>query len=266
MERRLFVKTSLLCAAAGSIVPTRSNASLQKNAKNKKQVLYELRVYTFKTPEQETITENYFEKAAIPALNRSGSTTIGVFKELTPAAQIKLYVLIPYQSMDHFMQADEKLMQDAVYTAAGAAYLEATAAAPAYERIESSLLKAFEHFPEIVPPAKKPSLFELRRYESATEMAGKKKIEMFNEKGEIDIFKRTGLAPVFFGETIIGTLRPNLTYMLSFDDMAGHDAHWKMVGTDPEWKKISAVPEYADAKIVSRITSVFLVPAPYSQV
>jgi hypothetical protein len=266
MKRRSFVKTSLLGATISSIVPMKKNTAAGDSNKNTKQVFYELRVYTFKTPEQQTITEDYFEKAAIPALNRLGSKSIGVFKELKPEAQTKLYVIIPFQSMDHFIQAGEKLQQDAVYTAAGSAYLTATAAAPAYERIESSLLKAFEHFPEMVPPAKKPRIFELRRYESATEMAGKKKIEMFNDKGEIDIFKRTGLAPVFFGETIIGALRPNLTYMLSFDDMAGHDAHWKIFGTDPEWKKISSIPEYADAKIVSHITSTFLVPADCSQV
>jgi hypothetical protein len=255
-----------LSAAAGSIIPIKSNALVKEMNKNPKQVFYELRVYTFKTPEQEKITEDFFEKAAIPALNRLGSTNIGVFKELKPDGQTKLFVIIPFPSIDHFIQADGHLLNDAVYTAAGSAYLNATAAAPAYERIESSLLKAFTHFPEMVPPAKNPRIFELRRYESATEMAGKKKIEMFNEKGEIDIFKKDGLAPVFFGETIIGALRPNLTYMLSFDDMAGHDAHWKMFGTDPEWKKISSIPEYADAKIVSHITSTFLVPADCSQV
>lgn len=266
MKRRSFVKASLLSCTVSSIIPLENTAAMRNAGKNVKQAFYELRVYTFKNPEQQKITEDYFAKAAIPALNRLGSKNIGVFKELKPGIPPKLFVIIPYKSIEDFVQADEKLLNDAVYISAAADYLTATAAAPAYDRIESSLLKAFAHMPELVPPIKKAGLYELRRYESATEMAGKKKIDMFNNKGEIDIFKRIGAAPVFFGETIIGELRPNLTYMLSFDDMDGHDIHWKMFGTDPQWKKISADPDYADAKLVSRITSTFLLPEEYSQV
>ncbi len=113
---------------------------------------------------------------------------------------------------------------------------------------------------------KKTRLFELRRYESPGEEAGRKKIEMFNDVGEISIFKRVGLTPVFFGEALIGEMRPNLTYMLTFDDMAEHDANWKAFGGDAEWKRIKAIPEYADAKIVSRITRTFLTPTGFSQI
>lgn len=115
-------------------------------------------------------------------------------------------------------------------------------------------------------PAKKPRIFELRRYESASESGGKKKIKMFNDVGEISIFKRAGLTPVFFGETLIGELRPNLTYMLTFDDMAEHDKNWKTFIEDPEWNRIKAIPGYEDAKLVSHITRTFLVPADFSQI
>ncbi len=205
------------------------------------------------------------QHAAIPALNKLGSKPVGVFRDLEPEGMTKIYVLIPYKSLADFGRVQEELSQNAAYNKAGAAYLTAPATDPAYERIESSLLKAFAQMPQIAIPAQKPRLFELRRYESASESAGKKKIEMFN-KGEIDIFKRTGLTPVFFGETIIGALRPNLTYMITFDDMAEHDKNWKAFGSDPEWKKISGMPEYADAKIVSHITSTFLTPTSFSQI
>lgn len=115
-------------------------------------------------------------------------------------------------------------------------------------------------------PEKKSRIFELRRYEHASESAGKKKLEMFNDAGEVDIFKRLGFNPVFFGETLIGGSRPNLTYMVTFDDMAAHDSHWKAFGGDPEWAKLKAIPDYADAKLVSRITSTFLLPAEFSQI
>ncbi|WP_315816694.1 NIPSNAP family protein [Paraflavitalea speifideaquila] len=69
---------------------------------------------------------------------------------------------------------------------------------------------------------------------------------MFNEGGEIGIFKRTGLTPVFFGETLIGEARPNLTYMITFDNMEQHDLNWKTFGSDAEWKRISTMEDYTD--------------------
>ena len=128
---------------------------------------------------------------------------------------------------------------------------------------------AFESMPKLEVPAataeKKPRLFELRTYESHSKKANKKKIEMFNN-GEIAIFRRTGLAPVFFGETLVGAKMPNLTYMLAFDDMAAHDKNWGAFVADPEWKKLSSTPGYTDPEIVSNISNLFLRPTAYSQI
>jgi hypothetical protein len=266
MKRRSFVKASLVTGAAATIIPSASmGSSVIDQHKNESQ-LYELRIYTLKNNTQQKLVEDYLKNAAIPALNKLGIKNVGVFTELKPADQTKIYVLIPYISMADFIQVTDNIDKDKAYQHQGSAYLNAPATEPAYERIESSLLKAFAHMPELVLPGTQARIFELRQYQSATENAGKKKIEMFNDKGEIDIFKRLGFKPVFFGETLIGSLRPNLTYMVTFDDMAGHDSHWKAFVDDPEWKKISAVPEYADAKLVSKITSTFIVPTSYSQI
>jgi hypothetical protein len=263
MKRRAFVKSSLLLGALPPILPEKSQAAVTKKSR---QEFYELRVYTIKNETQEKLVENYFGEAAIPALNRSGSQHIGVFKELKPEGQTKIYVLIPFNSVEDYLNVQEKLAKDEKYLQAAAAYLNAPAKEPAYERIQSSLLKAFAHMPKLEVPGNKPRIFELRRYESASEAAGKKKIEMFNEKGEIDIFRRVGLTPVFFGEALIGEMRPNLTYMLTFDDMEEHDRNWKAFGADAQWQQIRAIPEYADSKIVSRITRTFLVPSVVSQI
>jgi hypothetical protein len=263
MIRRAFVKSSLLLSALPAIFPQTSKASVSK--KNK-QEFYELRIYTLKNETQEKLIENYFQNTAIPALNRLGSQNIGVFKEQKPDGQTKIYVLIPFASPEDYFTTQEKLARDEKYLQAGSAYLNAPAKEPAYERIQSSLLKAFTHMPKLEAPQSKPRIFELRRYESASEAASKKKIEMFNDKGEIDIFRRVGLTPVFFGETLIGEMRPNLTYMLTFDDMEEHDRNWRAFGSDAQWQQIRAVPEYADSKIVSRITRTFLVPATCSQI
>ncbi len=245
-------------------MPAISSAENQK--KDQQTDFYELRVYTLKDETQQKLVEDYFEKAAIPALNKLGSKNIGVFTEMKPQGQTKIFAIIPFQSTDAFFMAQNKLLADANYREAGAAYLNAPASAPAYDRIESSLLQAFKTTPKLLPTEKKQRFFELRRYESASELTGKKKIEMFNEAGESAIFKRLGFKPVFFAETLIGEMRPNLTYMITFDDMADHDSKWKSFGSDAEWKRISTMPEYSDKLNVSRITSTFLLPTAYSQI
>jgi NIPSNAP len=266
-SRRSFVKTSILtgAAAAASTLPHNAFAANQKKTDNSPE-FYELRVYLLKDDKQQALVEGYLNDAAIPALNRLGIKNIGVFTELKPTGQTKIYVLIPFNSLDDFLKMTNNLDADTIYQERGTAYLNSPAAEPAYDRIESSLLKAFTHTPKMAVPQKKPRIFELRQYQSASESAGKKKIEMFNDEGEIDIFKRLGFNPVFFAETLIGELRPNLTYMVTFDDMAAHDSHWKAFGGDPEWKKISSVPGYQDAKLVSKITSTFITPTAYSQI
>ena len=262
MKRRSFVKASLLTGAASIAMPALSQAAA---AKKSAQQLYELRVYSFKDETQQKTVTDYLQSAFIPALNRLGSDNVGAFTELKPEGQTRLFVLIPYTSAEDMLKVQGKLIDDADYQQAAAPYLSAPLKTPAYDRIESSLLLAFKDMPKLEAPEKKQRIFELRRYESPTEASGKKKIEMFNEGGEITIFKRLGFKPVFYSETIIGTLRPNLTYMITFDDMDGHDKLWKAFGADTEWKRISSLPEYPN-EMVSHITSTMLVPLPFSQV
>jgi hypothetical protein len=133
--------------------------------------------------------------------------------------------------------------------------------------LESSLFVGFEGMPAIeVPPADMPKsrLFELRTYQSHSAQANRKKIEMFNQ-GEIEIFRKTGLRPVFFGEAIAGAQLPNLTYLLVFDDMAAREKHWGEFIAHPDWKALSAKPEYANAAILSRISNLFLRSGPGSE-
>lgn len=262
MKRRSFVKASVLTGAAAMVNPVVTQAIAPDTSAE----FYELRVYILKDSAQQKLVEDFYNKAAIPALNRLGIQHVGVFTELKPAGQTKLYILIPYHDLVHFNETLTKLDNDKLYQQNGMAYLNAPATDPAYERIESSIMKAFAHAPKMIVPAANTRIFELRQYQSASEAAGKKKIEMFNDQGEIDIFKRLGFKPVFWGETVIGPIRPNLTYMVTFDDLAAKETHWKAFIADPEWKKISTVDGYADAFLVNKITSTLLVPTPYSQV
>ncbi|TDH21418.1 NIPSNAP family containing protein [Segetibacter sp. 3557_3] len=267
MKRRFFVKASMLSGLLAPVSSVVSKAAEFEAAPAKvAPEYYEFRVYTLKDATQQKLVEDYFQQAAIPALNRMGVKNVGVFTEQKPEGQTKLYAVIPYASVKDYAKVVEQLSADKKYQQAGASYLEAPSTTPAYERIQSSFMKAFAGMPRLQVPANKPRMFELRRYESSGEAAGKKKIDMFDNQGEIAIFKRVGLTPVFFGETIIGEFMPNLTYLLTFADMEDHDKSWKAFGGDPEWKRIRAIPGYEDAKIVSRITRTFLVPTSFSQI
>jgi hypothetical protein len=270
MKRRTFLKSSL---AAASVAGATQMMSTQAADKKTATEYYELRVYTLKDAAQQGPVDEYLGKALIPALNRQGVRPVGVFTEVpasTPPAPGQLqspmmYVLAVYQSLEQFAAVNGKLAADADYQKAGATYLGVPATSPAYVRVESSLMSAIAGIPKIEVPEKRGRLFNLRIYESHSEAAGKKKIEMFNV-GEIAIFRRTGLTPVFFGETIAGARMPNLTYMLTFPDDPARDAAWKKFRDDPEWVKLKAIPEYMDKNIVSRITNKLLRPTASSQI
>ena len=265
MERRRFLGASIITGIAASIAPHPGNASVYNDLHRKnKQEFYELREYTFSNAAQQQLVEDYFQKAAIPALNRLGSKHIGVFREQDAKGQPRLFVVIPFASLETFRNMRGMLQTDKAYLQAADAYLNTTVTAPAYARIQSSLLRAFPSITVMEVPEKKQRLFELRRYESHSEPAHQKKIKMFGEGGEIEIFRRVGLHPVFFGETLIGERLPNLTYMIVFDDMAEHDKNWKAFSADPEWAKIKDMPEYANT--VTTITRTFLMPVEFSQI
>jgi hypothetical protein len=86
---------------------------------------------------------------------------------------------------------------------------------------------------------------------------------MFNA-GEVPIFRRAGLTPIFFGETVVGAKMPSLIYMLTFPNISARDAAWASFGKDPEWKTLSADPQYRDN--VSAISDIILQPTSYSQI
>src|SRR5206468_2281133 len=65
---------------------------------------YELRVYTTKSPEQQQRVIDYWHAAAVPAYNRLGIQTIGVFTELEDSPTNSIYVLLPSDSFEAFGQ------------------------------------------------------------------------------------------------------------------------------------------------------------------
>lgn len=261
MTRSTFLKSTV---AASGIIGT-SAISETKAAEKGGHEYVEIRKYTLKGADQQAVLEAYLKDAAIPALNRLGVSKVGVFLPEKPEAGAApvVYVVLQHGTLESFGKSTE-LLSDSAVQQAGAAYLSVAADAPVYERVESWLTKGIEGMPGVALPAKS-QLYQLRIYESHGEKAAKKKIEMFNI-GELAIFKRCGLNAVFFGETIVGPLMPNLTYMLAFSDTAAKDQAWNTFRADPAWAKLKTTPGFTDKEIVSRITNILLVPAACSQI
>ena len=228
---------------------------------------YELRVYTTKSEKQQKLVSDYWQNAAVPAYNRMGSKTIGVFTELEDSPTNRIFVLIPFESLEQFSEAAAKLAVDSTYQKDSAEFMSLPKNDPAYVKFDSSLLLAMKGMPKLeVPPSaaeKKPWIFELRTYASHNEAKGINKVEMFNS-GEIPVMKEVGLSPVFFAQSIVGTQMPNLTYMVSGENKEEHKKHWGGFGPNPIWQKLSKDPQYKDN--VSSIISTFLKRTPASQI
>jgi hypothetical protein len=232
-----------------------------------KQEYYELKVYHFKGANQEKVIDQYLKDALIPALHRLNIRQIGVFKPIEQdTADQKIYLLVPYTSLDQAISIREKLVNDKQYVSAGKEYIDAAYTNPPFNRIETIHLKAFSHQPQLTVPqlkgARAERVYELRSYEGHTEKIFKNKVHMFNEGGEVTLFKRLNFNAVFYSEVVAGSRMPNLMYMTTFENRADRDAHWKAFGDDPEWKKLSSMPEYQ--KNVSKIEIFFLRPTEYS--
>jgi hypothetical protein len=240
----------------------------QANGHSPKQEFYTIRIYQVKSVEQEQKVDRYLKDAYLPALHRQGISKIGVFKPVgnDTASIRRIYVLIPYQSLEKFAGLNAALEKDAQYLADGKDYLDAVHNDPPYLRMENILLQAFPGMPRLEAPVLKgpdsAHVYELRSYEGPTEKYFTNKVQMFNKGDEIGLFKRLGFNAVFYASVLSGAHMPNLMYMTSFDDMAARDAHWKTFGADPYWKELSAKPEYQNN--VSHIDIVFMHPAPYS--
>ena len=269
MTRRDLLSGSLAASSFAALSASGESSPGRGDALSTQREFYELRRYQLRSGPEPNLVDAYLQEAVIPALNRVGIKPVGVFGCMVGPESPATYVLIPYPSLDNLAMVRTALAQDEEYQRRAADYLNAPPARPAYVRFETCLLEAFEAAPHIeVPPSAAGNgarIFELRTYESPSEKANLTKVKMFNT-AEILIFRRTGLRPVFFGNTVLGDRMPCLTYMLTFQNLAEREKNWRVFGSDPEWKKLSTTPGYTDAEIITNISNVFLTPAAYSQI
>ena len=261
-DRRAFLKSAALAAAA---LPLSASPAAADSRDNRE--YYELRAYRLKPGAPQTTLDAYLERALIPALNRRGIRNVGVFTEPEAKDGPAVWVLMAHRDLASIGAVTASVIRDRAVVDAGADYLSApTKQNPAFDRIDSWLFLAFEGMPRLTVPAmtrgNQPRVFELRTYESFSELKALKKIDMFNA-GEIPLMQSVGMSPVFYGQALAGRDLPQLTYMLCTPTREDSATSWKAFLAHPTWRVLVADPQYADT--VSKIVSRFLVPTGYSQ-
>jgi len=237
---------------------------LQQKAFSSGAYFYQIKVYHLKTTSQEKMVDSFLKGAYLPALHRMGISKVGVFKmrETDTSGQL-IYVFIPIKSLNDLVKIDSKLQEDKDYQNAGKEYLTTPYNNPAYSRLESIVLKAFQAMPEPAVPtlnsAKSERVYELRSYESATENLGLNKIGMFNDR-EVAMFTQLNFNAIFYGQVLSGSRMPNLMYMTCFNNKAERDKKWVDFGA--LYKTIKDLPQYLNN--VSKANIYFLYPTQYS--
>ena len=256
MQRRQFVGAA---ASAGlAAVPA---AAAPQNA------FFELRYYLMRTGSQTQRTSDFLSKSFLPAAQRLGIGPLGFFGAVIAQDSPFILALISYPSAAAFATRMERLAADKDFQRGFDEYNSMTELS--YIRMENSLLRAFDGTPSIaVPPAgqRAARIFELRTYESNNAKAAQRKIRMFNE-GEAAIFQRLGMAPVFFGETLVGRnlAQPDL-YAVVREPGGARQTLGRVSARTPSGRNCGRQPGYADAEIVSNISNAILRPLDFSPI
>lgn len=229
---------------------------------------YQLKTYTLLNEKQDSLMDAYLEDAYLPALKRAGIENVGVFKYRPNnfLTANKIFVLIPFVSLEQFENLDAMLAQDKSYVSAGMPYINAKYDEPPYERINSTLMKAFTGMPQMKPSEvqgdRKDRVYELRSYESPTEATYQNKVAMFNIGGEIELFESVGANAVFYAEVLSGDRMPNLMYMTTYQNMEKRDAVWESFFGSEKWGELSTDPKYLNN--MNKADKMLLYPTEYS--
>jgi hypothetical protein len=266
IQSKVMKRRDLLAGIAASAV-SGSEPLVAEAAAGAPNNFLEIRTYKLHNSfeEQFSHVSDFLRSAYQPVVAHAGAKLIGAFNSYIGPDAPCLIAITQYSSLGSMQDVLAKLAANQQYQTQLAS-LGGESGFP-YLRIESSLLRCFDGMPEASladPNDKRPArLFEFRVYESHTLATLARKVKMFND-GEIGIFQKVGMRPVFFGETLVGPRQPNLMYMLSFDDLAAREKLWHDFGSDPDWKKLSSQPGLSDAQIVSNISNVILRPLSFS--
>ena len=267
MKRRDFLTTAGVVGVAGMSGIEFAKAADSGNGKK----YIELRTYTVANVAQKEKLIEVLDKAYIPSLNRLGIKSVGVLwtdkqtNENNADYDLTVFMIIPHDNAESFLGYTAKLLADKQFLKDATPILETTSKDPLYTTLKSTLMIGFDKCPTVeVPTLAKDRILQLRFYKSFNFERNAAKVHMFDEGGELPLFRKCKMNPVFFGETVFGDFMPNLTYMLGFENEEARKAAWKAFVESDEWNDIKGNPMYKDT--ATSIINILLKPSKGSQI
>src|SRR5437868_5336017 len=168
VDRRKFLAASAVAAASPL---TRLDALAQSATRQ----YVELRRYHLLPGTKQRTFTTFIGDVAIPAMNRAGITRVGAFNVVYGENAPSLLLVLVHQALDSVVSLRDRLASDATYARAGAPILDAPLSDPAFARVESTHLRAFNSMPTVETGAAAGSstrrICELRTYESHSDRA-----------------------------------------------------------------------------------------------
>jgi hypothetical protein len=227
MDRRDFLAAAVAAPITGVMA--------SQGTTSKKPGCYVVQHYQLQLGSQGTRFSEFVSKAYLPAVARAqGGPTLVLDAQLSE--NLPLVTLIDaYASVEEMWGVRGKLVADKAFQDANDAW-QAGPERP-FERLTTELLEATTFAPAFAPvsPAPKAArIYEMRIYQTHTARELRGLVERFAE-AEAKILARAGSDLVMFGTTVFGNDRPNLTWMLAFDDMAAREKFSAAFNADPEW-------------------------------
>jgi hypothetical protein len=205
----------------------------------------------------------WIEKRAMPLWQKHGFGPVGVFTvDVGPNIPAAL-ILRVYNSLADRQAVWSKLTADLEWSNA-VADLEKDG--PAFYREDSMILLSTTFSPPLEPTAATDpphKIYELRNYESPTW----KQLGYLHDRfagGEIDIFHKSGIHPVFYADTLVGPNQPNMVYLIPFESPTQREKAWQTFRDNPDWVKIRDDSIRRGGEIVRNITNMILVPTGFS--
>jgi hypothetical protein len=229
---------------------------------------YLIQIYHCNSTTQINGVDNYLKNTYLPYLHQSGIKKIGVFAPIDndTASDKRIYLWMPMSSLNTLDKLDQAIEKLDPMTKNPVVDLENADGSLPYSRVERIITKSFIDQPKYVRESSliKSSnrIYEYRSYESPTENMHLRKVHMFNQGGEVVLFKRLNFNAIFYSKAIAGARMPNLIYMTSFNNMEDRNEHWKAFSASPEWKSISNMPKYMNS--VNRNETVLMYARDYA--
>ena len=243
LDRRGFLSTVPALLASGAV----SGAEAERKTR-----FYVVEQYQLEQGPQTSRIHEFFSKALLPALDRIHPGP-KIFLEAVAAPHLPtVTAILGVESVSQIWEISQQLFADKDFSRA---FDQWEAGEEPFITSSAALLEATAYSPEIVPPEKPPEsprIFEMRTYHSPTARQWKALHARFSG-AEIKIFHRVGVHPVFYSSTVFGANRPNLTYLIPFDNLAAREKAWNAFGADEEWIKVRKESVERDGQITAVI-------------